>query len=268
MNLVWSVIVIAAVAALAVTAMLLVRRNAPEGSRFQRRRPGLRRLRSAGDRVLGAARVRRLPRLRELRPVEIGGGEGGARALATGRDRTVPARPGRHQAHGRAGLLRALGDPHRMAARGVGRPGRCDQPVGRHAVPARSSPFSPRRRARRRRTASGSIRPRTARRRGSTGSTEPWASSRRRCGWCCSSSPASSSCSCCSSPTAAEGAVTQAVLMGSVAIVVASMLLLIAFLDSPFQDGVGGVRPVAMERTLRIIDAGAAGRRWNRAAAV
>ena len=52
----------------------------------------------------------------------------------------------------------------------------------------------------------------------------------------------------------AEGAVTQAVLMGSVAIVVASMLLLISFLDSPFQDGVGGVRPVAMERTLRIID--------------
>ncbi len=51
-----------------------------------------------------------------------------------------------------------------------------------------------------------------------------------------------------------EGAVTQAVLMGSVAVVVASMLLLIAFLDSPFQDGVGGVRPVAMERTLRIVD--------------
>ena len=42
--------------------------------------------------------------------------------------------------------------------------------------------------------------------------------------------------------------------MGSVAIVVASMLLLIAFLDSPFQKGVGGVRPVAMERTLRIVD--------------
>ena len=51
-----------------------------------------------------------------------------------------------------------------------------------------------------------------------------------------------------------EGAITQAVLMGSVTTVVASMLLLIAFLDSPFHDGVGGVRPVAMERTLRIID--------------
>jgi hypothetical protein len=51
-----------------------------------------------------------------------------------------------------------------------------------------------------------------------------------------------------------EGAATQAVLMGSVAIVVVSMLLLIAFLNTPFQKGVGGVRPVAMERTLRIVD--------------
>jgi hypothetical protein len=51
-----------------------------------------------------------------------------------------------------------------------------------------------------------------------------------------------------------EGAITQAVLMGSVAAVVVSMLFLIRFLDSPFQDGVGGVRPVAMERSLRIVD--------------
>jgi hypothetical protein len=51
-----------------------------------------------------------------------------------------------------------------------------------------------------------------------------------------------------------EGAVAQGVLMGSVTTVVVSMLLLIAFLDSPFHSGVGGVRPVAMERTLRIID--------------
>ena len=51
-----------------------------------------------------------------------------------------------------------------------------------------------------------------------------------------------------------EGAATQAVLMGSVTTVVVSMLLLIGFLDSPFHEGVGGVRPVAMERTLRIVD--------------
>jgi hypothetical protein len=51
-----------------------------------------------------------------------------------------------------------------------------------------------------------------------------------------------------------ERAITQAVLMGSVASVVVAMLLLIRFLDSPFHEGIGGVRPVAMERTLRIVD--------------
>jgi hypothetical protein len=51
-----------------------------------------------------------------------------------------------------------------------------------------------------------------------------------------------------------EGPITQAVLMGTVASVIVAMLLLIRFLDSPFHSGIGGVRPVAMERTLRIID--------------
>ena len=65
-----------------------------------------------------------------------------------------------------------------------------------------------------------------------------------------------------------EGAITQAVLMGSVAAVVVSMLFLIQFLDSPFQDGVGGVRPVAMERSLRIVDEATSGRGRTRAAAL
>jgi hypothetical protein len=51
-----------------------------------------------------------------------------------------------------------------------------------------------------------------------------------------------------------EGAVTQAFLMGSVTAVITLMLLLLSFLDNPFQSGVGGLRPVAMERTLRIVD--------------
>jgi hypothetical protein len=51
-----------------------------------------------------------------------------------------------------------------------------------------------------------------------------------------------------------ERAKTQAVLMGSVATVIASLLLLINFLDNPFTDGVGGVQPVAMERALDVID--------------
>ncbi len=52
----------------------------------------------------------------------------------------------------------------------------------------------------------------------------------------------------------AEGAVTQALLMGSVAAVITVMLLLLAFLDSPFGSGVGRLEPTAMERTLRIAD--------------
>ena len=51
-----------------------------------------------------------------------------------------------------------------------------------------------------------------------------------------------------------ERALTQALLMGSVTAVIVLMLLLLGFLDSPFHSGVGGLRPVAMERTLGIVD--------------
>ena len=51
-----------------------------------------------------------------------------------------------------------------------------------------------------------------------------------------------------------ERAVTQAVLMGSITAVIVMMLLLLSFLDSPFHSDVGGLRPVAMERTLSIVD--------------
>jgi Protein of unknown function (DUF4239) len=51
-----------------------------------------------------------------------------------------------------------------------------------------------------------------------------------------------------------ERAVTQGLLMGAVTAVIVTMLLLLNFLDNPFHTGVGGLRPVAMERTLRIID--------------
>ena len=52
-----------------------------------------------------------------------------------------------------------------------------------------------------------------------------------------------------------ERAVTQALLMASVIAVITATLLLIRFLDDPFRDGIGGLRPVAMERTERILDA-------------
>jgi Protein of unknown function (DUF4239) len=51
-----------------------------------------------------------------------------------------------------------------------------------------------------------------------------------------------------------ERAVVQSLMMGSVVAVIATMLLLLYALDNPFQGDVGGLDPVAMERTLRIVD--------------
>jgi hypothetical protein len=52
----------------------------------------------------------------------------------------------------------------------------------------------------------------------------------------------------------AERAVTQALLMGSVVVVIGVMLLLLRFLDTPFGSGVGHLQPTAMERALRVSD--------------
>ena len=51
-----------------------------------------------------------------------------------------------------------------------------------------------------------------------------------------------------------EGAVVQSVLMGSVVSVMVALLLLLHGLDDPFSRGVGGLKPVAMERSLRTVD--------------
>ena len=51
-----------------------------------------------------------------------------------------------------------------------------------------------------------------------------------------------------------ERAVVQSLMIGSVVAVIVTMLLLLNALDNPFQEGVGGLDPVAMERTLRIVD--------------
>jgi len=48
----------------------------------------------------------------------------------------------------------------------------------------------------------------------------------------------------------AERAIVQATMMGGVAVVITSTLLLLVFLDHPYQSGVGGLRPVPMERAL------------------
>ena len=51
-----------------------------------------------------------------------------------------------------------------------------------------------------------------------------------------------------------ERATSQAMLIGSVTAVIAAMLLLIQFLDDPYGGELGSLQPVAMERTLGIME--------------
>lgn len=50
-----------------------------------------------------------------------------------------------------------------------------------------------------------------------------------------------------------EGKITQAVLMGSVAVIMTSLFLLLAFFDNPHW-GVGKLEPTAMQHTMNLID--------------
>ena len=50
-----------------------------------------------------------------------------------------------------------------------------------------------------------------------------------------------------------ESAVTQGMLMGSVVAVLSVLLLLLVFLGNPYQRGIGGLRPTAMQRSLGLI---------------
>jgi hypothetical protein len=52
----------------------------------------------------------------------------------------------------------------------------------------------------------------------------------------------------------AERAIVQGTMMGGVAVVISSTLILLWFLDNPYHSGVGGLRPVAMERTLAFLE--------------
>ena len=62
-----------------------------------------------------------------------------------------------------------------------------------------------------------------------------------------------------------ERAIVQATMMGSVAVVITSTLLLLWFLDNPYPSGAGGLRPFAMERTVERLthDTGIAGARFE-----
>ena len=47
---------------------------------------------------------------------------------------------------------------------------------------------------------------------------------------------------------------TQALLMASVTSVITCLLLLLVFFDHPHGDGVGKLHPIAMERTLHLVE--------------
>jgi hypothetical protein len=51
-----------------------------------------------------------------------------------------------------------------------------------------------------------------------------------------------------------ERAFVQATLIGTVVAVMAATLLVIAFLNNPYQHGLGSLKPTAMQRTLQILD--------------
>jgi hypothetical protein len=51
-----------------------------------------------------------------------------------------------------------------------------------------------------------------------------------------------------------ERAIVQAMLMGGVAVVLSSTLVLLWFLDNPYHVGFGSLQPTAMERTLDLLD--------------
>ena len=52
----------------------------------------------------------------------------------------------------------------------------------------------------------------------------------------------------------AERWYVQALMPAAVVAVMSATLLLISFLDDPFRDGFGGLKPVAMERTLDLLE--------------
>jgi hypothetical protein len=54
-----------------------------------------------------------------------------------------------------------------------------------------------------------------------------------------------------------ERAFVQATMIGAVTVVISSTLLLLWFLDTPYRAGAGGLDPTAMERTLGLLDEGA-----------
>ena len=161
MNIVWAALIVAAATAVAVAAMLAVRRRAPEGSYFADSDRAAGHLRCPRHRVLGPARLPDLPRLRELRRLAVRRGDRGADRRPADPDGPAPAGRRRRRPHRRAGLLRPVGHRRRVGPDGGRLARRGHQPVGRRDVPDAAGRRARARQPRRRRTGSGSTRRRT-----------------------------------------------------------------------------------------------------------
>ena len=150
--------------------------------------------------------------------------------------------------YGRSVVERRVGQDARRHA------GRRDQPVGGRAVPDAAdgaaedrAPSSPP-------TTSGSTRPRRARRRAAIASTAPSGVIPATLWIVLFFIAAVIFVFMLFFADSGERAVVQGMLIGSVVSVMAALLLLLNALNKPFHGGVGGLQPVAMERSLRMID--------------
>ena len=254
MNIVWAALIVVAAAAVAVAVDARGAAPGAGGQLLRRQRPGRRHLRCPRHGVLGAARVPDLPRLRELRRVAVGSGDRGAdRRPADPDGPGLPAEVGAELTGELVCYARSVihGEWDRMEDGSLGEDinpwgvamfrtlqgvelgyartgGRLRQVAGPDVDPGGGPPG-----------------PHPRRRRGDA---------RRRCGSRCSSSRRSCWCYLLGFADSGERAWVQAMFMGSVVAVIITMLLLLNFLDDPFHGGVGGLQPVAMERTELLID--------------
>ena len=222
--------------------MLLVRRRAPDGQLLRGRRSRGRRLRRARDRLRRAARLRRLPRVRELRHLAQRRRGRGADRRAAVRDGAVPARAVRAPLSGELVCYARTVVHQEWPQMEAGT-------LGDATTPGASSCSAPCRRSSRDRRPS---RRRTAKWLDQRSDRESARADRIHGAEGVIPLPlwivlflsagvifvfmlffADS----------AERAVVQATMMGGVAVVITSTLLLLWFLDNPYHDGVG--RPAA-----------------------
>ena len=232
MRILVAFLIVVAVTAITVSAMLVVRRRAPEGSYFR-----------DGDRASGVFGVLAtgfsvlLGFIIFLAFASYDESRSGAETeaiIVAQQVQTAQFLPGSVAAEltGELHLLRAVG------GRASGRPG-CrnagglDQPVGGRDVPHHQVGRPPQRAPSSRPTTGGWTRPPRVSRRGTTGSTGRRGSSRPRCGSSLFVISAVIFVYMLFFADRGEGAVTQGVLMGSVTVVITSAMLLLALPRPP-----------------------------------